>query len=135
MEQGELGYELITPSARIATATHGGRAKCLQRLLRLELPVPKTVAISFAGVHSIAAGNFGNLPEILNNFNNNDHVKLKLYNNFVSKVFVFGKSFHNALYFGNIPPFYTKSRNNYLYLHNPFYTMSFSFLFSKRPLN
>lgn len=68
----------------------------------------------------------------LDNFNNNDHVKLKLYNNFVSKVFVFGKSFDNALYFGNIPPFYTKSRNNYLYLHNPFYTMSFSFLFSKR---
>ena len=72
MGQGELDYELITPSARIATATHGGRAKCLQRLLRLELPVPKTVAISFAGVHSIAAGNFGDLPEILNNFNKND---------------------------------------------------------------
>ena len=72
MEQGELGYELITPSARIATATHGGRAKCLQRLLRLELPIPKTVAISFSGVHSIAAGNFDDLPEILSNFNNND---------------------------------------------------------------
>ena len=72
MGQGELDYELITPSARIATATHGGRAKCLQRLLRLELPVPKTVAISFSGVHSIAAGNFEDLPEILSNFNNND---------------------------------------------------------------
>ena len=72
MGQVELDYELITPSARIATATHGGRAKCLQRLLRLELPVPKTVAISFAGVHSIAAGNFGDLPEILTNFNKND---------------------------------------------------------------
>ena len=65
MGQVELDYELITPSARIATATHGGRAKCLQRLLRLELPVPKTVAISFAGVHSIAAGNFGGLPDCL----------------------------------------------------------------------
>ena len=72
MGQGELDYELITPSARIATATHGGRAKCLQRLLRLELPVPKTVAISFSGVHSIAAGNFEDLPEILSNFKNND---------------------------------------------------------------
>ena len=72
MGQGELDYELITPSARIATATHGGRAKCLQRLLRLELPVPKTVAISFSGVHSIAAGNFDDLTEILSNFNNND---------------------------------------------------------------
>ena len=72
MGQVELDYELITPSARIATATHGGRAKSLQRLLRLELPVPKTVAISFAGVHSIAAGNFGDLPEIINNFRKND---------------------------------------------------------------
>ena len=72
MGQGELDYELITPSARIATATHGGRAKCLQRLLRLELPVPKTVAISFSGVHSIAAGNFDDLTEILSNFNNTD---------------------------------------------------------------
>ena len=44
MGQGELDYELITPSARIATVTHGGRAKCLQRLPRLELPVPKKVA-------------------------------------------------------------------------------------------
>ena len=41
-------------------------------MLRLELPVPKTVAISFSGVHSIAAGNFEDLPEILSNFNNND---------------------------------------------------------------
>ena len=53
MGRGELDYELITPSARIATATHGGRAKCLQRLLRLELPVPKTVAISFSGAEDV----------------------------------------------------------------------------------
>ena len=67
----------------------------------------------------------------LDNFNNNDFVTLKLYKSFISKVFVFGKSHNNALYFGNIPPFFTKSRNNFLYLHNPFYTMSFSYLFSK----
>jgi len=72
MERIELDFELITPSARIATATHGGRAKCLQRLLRLELPVPKTVAISFSGVHSIAAGHFENITDILNNFGTDD---------------------------------------------------------------
>tara|TARA_B100001057_G_scaffold497906_1_gene603364 strand:- start:3284 stop:4288 length:1005 start_codon:yes stop_codon:yes gene_type:complete len=68
----------------------------------------------------------------LDNFSENDFVKLKLYKNFISKVFVFGKSYDKSLYFGNIPPFFTKSRNNFLYLHNPFYTMSFSFLFKKR---
>ena len=72
MERIELDFELITPSARIATATHGGRAKCLQRLLRLELPVPKTVAISFSGVHSIAAGHYENIKDILNNFGTDD---------------------------------------------------------------
>ena len=35
----------ITPSAVIKTATHGWRAKCLQRLVRLDLPVPKTVSL------------------------------------------------------------------------------------------
>jgi len=68
----------------------------------------------------------------LDNFNNNNFVKLKLYKNFISKVFVFGKSHNNALYFGNIPPFFTKSRNSFLYLHNPFYTMSFNYLLSRR---
>ena len=68
MERIELDFELITPSARLATATHGGRAKCLQRLLRLELPVPKTVAISFSAVHSIAAVHFENIIDILNTF-------------------------------------------------------------------
>lgn len=68
----------------------------------------------------------------LDHFNNNDFLYLKYYKNFVNKVFVFGKSYSNALYFGNIPPFFTKSKNNFLYLHNPFYTMPFSYLFLKR---
>ena len=72
MERFELDYELITPSAKIAATTHGGRAKCLQRLLRLDLPVPRTVAISFSGVHSIAAGHFEELLDLLANFNNDD---------------------------------------------------------------
>ncbi|MDG1738798.1 MAG: pyruvate, phosphate dikinase [Paracoccaceae bacterium] len=47
---------LVTPSANIATATHGGRAKCLQRLVRLDLPVPTTVALSFDYVSLVAMG-------------------------------------------------------------------------------
>ena len=50
------GFTRIRRVAPIATETHGGRAKCLQRLIRLDLPVPQTVAISFDAVHRIAAG-------------------------------------------------------------------------------
>jgi pyruvate,orthophosphate dikinase len=46
----------ITPTAPIAAATHGGRAKCLQRLIRLALPVPATVALSFDTVRALASG-------------------------------------------------------------------------------
>ena len=46
----------ITPSAKIAADTHGGRAKCLQRLIRLDLPVPETLALSFDTVRALAAG-------------------------------------------------------------------------------
>ena len=54
---GETGdFTLITPSAEISEQTHGGRAKCLQRLIRLDLPVPRTVALSFDAVHRIADG-------------------------------------------------------------------------------
>ncbi|MGR3492419.1 MAG: pyruvate, phosphate dikinase, partial [Shimia sp.] len=40
----------------MAAATHGGRAKCLQRLIRLELPIPATVALCFDTVRAIAEG-------------------------------------------------------------------------------
>jgi pyruvate, orthophosphate dikinase len=46
----------ITPSARIDTSRHGWRAKCLQRLIRMDLPVPRSHAISGDGVQAIAAG-------------------------------------------------------------------------------
>lgn len=46
----------ITPSAPISVVQHGGRAKCLQRLVRLDLPVPNTIALSFDTVRAIAAG-------------------------------------------------------------------------------
>ncbi|MEL6169755.1 MAG: putative PEP-binding protein [Pseudomonadota bacterium] len=58
----------ITPDAPIATSQHGGRAKCLQRLIRLGLPVPKTVALSFASVRGLAAGSLPDLRAILSIF-------------------------------------------------------------------
>lgn len=59
---------LVTETAPIATDTHGGRAKCLQRLVRLNLPVPKTVAISFDAVHNIAQGELPDIDAVLSQF-------------------------------------------------------------------
>lgn len=59
---------LITPDAPVATPTHGGRAKCLQRLVRLDLPVPRTVALSFDTVHGIAKGEMPDTAAILAQF-------------------------------------------------------------------
>ncbi len=56
MQQDPSLFTLITPDADMSAATHGGRAKCLQRLVRLDMPVPTTVALSFKGVRRIAAG-------------------------------------------------------------------------------
>ncbi|MDZ4135009.1 MAG: PEP-utilizing enzyme, partial [Paracoccaceae bacterium] len=49
----------------IATATHGWRAKCLQRLVRLGLPVPRTVALPAGMVRAIAAGHVVNCDGVL----------------------------------------------------------------------
>ena len=49
-------YTEITPSVAIETARHGWRANCLQRLIRLEMPVPRTVALPCDAVRMIAAG-------------------------------------------------------------------------------
>nr|WP_265500054.1 putative PEP-binding protein [Paracoccus beibuensis] len=46
----------ITPSGRIDRAHHGWRAKCLQRLVRMQLPVPRSFAISAETVRIIAQG-------------------------------------------------------------------------------
>ena len=56
---------LITPTAPMQADTHGGRAKCLQRLVRLDLPVPPTVALSFTSVHGIAQGRMPDLADII----------------------------------------------------------------------
>ena len=49
-------FIVLDPVAPVAVSTHGGRAKCLQRLIRLDMPVPRTVALSFSTVRAIAAG-------------------------------------------------------------------------------
>jgi len=59
------GFTEITPTADISAARHGGRAKCLQRLVRLEMPVPPTVALDFAAVHGISAGEMPDLAAML----------------------------------------------------------------------
>ena len=46
----------ITPSAGVERACHGWRAKCLQRLVRMRLPVPRSFAIPSETVQSIATG-------------------------------------------------------------------------------
>lgn len=46
----------ITPSAGVQTAIHGWRAKCLQRLVRMDLPVPRSFAVSSDAVRAIAGG-------------------------------------------------------------------------------
>ncbi|RZO41095.1 MAG: pyruvate, phosphate dikinase [Rhodobacteraceae bacterium] len=68
MQQEQSDIALVTPNAAISAPTHGGRAKCLQRLVRLELPVPKTVALPFDVVHGIAANQMPDMAQILDHF-------------------------------------------------------------------
>ncbi len=72
MQQNCSNIALVTQTARIAAPTHGGRAKCLQRLVRLDLPVPRTVALSFDMVHKIAANEVFRIANILDNFESDD---------------------------------------------------------------
>jgi pyruvate,orthophosphate dikinase len=58
----------ITSTAAITTADHGWKAKCLQRLVRLELPVPQSVALPTATVRAIATGNPVDAGSILAGF-------------------------------------------------------------------
>ncbi len=71
VQQIDTDITLVTPGAPIGADTHGGRAKCLQRLARLKLPVPPTVALSFRAVHAIAAGNMPNLRALLSMLDSN----------------------------------------------------------------
>ncbi|NHX28222.1 pyruvate, phosphate dikinase, partial [Escherichia coli] len=61
-------FTVISESSDITVTRHGGRAKCMQRLLRLGMPVPKTVALSFDVVHRLAAGHVPDVAGILAEF-------------------------------------------------------------------
>lgn len=66
----KLNFERITQTAAIQRAMHGHRAKCLQRLVRLGLPVPDTVAMSSAMVRSIASGHQPDMHALLDDYGN-----------------------------------------------------------------
>ncbi|MFN3210422.1 MAG: pyruvate, phosphate dikinase, partial [Roseovarius sp.] len=68
MQKGPEHITPVTPDAPITIATHGGRAKCLQRLVRLNLPVPRTVALSFAAVRCVADGEVPDMESLLDPF-------------------------------------------------------------------
>ena len=59
---------LITPTAQMSPLVHGGRAKCLQRLTRLDMPVPTTVALSFDAVRHLAKGQMPDMAQIMGPF-------------------------------------------------------------------
>jgi pyruvate,orthophosphate dikinase len=49
----------------MVASVHGGRAKCLQRLVRLDMPVPITVALSFDAVRGAAIGDLPDMDALL----------------------------------------------------------------------
>ncbi len=59
------GFSELTPTAAISPVRHGGRAKCLQRLIRLNMPVPLTLALDFATVHALSQGEMPDLDAML----------------------------------------------------------------------
>ncbi|MEM8631307.1 MAG: putative PEP-binding protein [Pseudomonadota bacterium] len=61
-------YTVITPTSPVDVRHHGNRAKCLQRLVRLDLPVPLTVALDFGTMAAIAAGQLPDLDDLLAEF-------------------------------------------------------------------
>ena len=63
-----INFERITQTAGISRRLHGTRAKCLQRLVRLGMPVPDTVALSIPLVRKIASGQRPDMGELLKNF-------------------------------------------------------------------
>ncbi|SDZ10610.1 pyruvate phosphate dikinase [Jannaschia faecimaris] len=62
------GFTPITPTADISAERHGSRAKCLQRLVRMDLSVPQTVAIPFNTVRAIAGGKMPDLNHLIGLF-------------------------------------------------------------------
>ncbi len=67
----------ITPTAAIRNDQHGNRAKCLQRLVRLDLPVPLSVALSFDAVRGLALGRQPNLGLLSKIFDADDLLSVR----------------------------------------------------------
>ena len=63
-----FNYELITSTSNIQADMYGARAKCLQRLIRLGLPVPQSVALSVPLINSIGLGKSIDLKKIVKCF-------------------------------------------------------------------
>ncbi len=63
-----INFERITQTAAISRRLHGHRAKCLQRLIRLDLPVPDTMALSVPLVRKIAGGERPDLSGLIAEF-------------------------------------------------------------------
>ncbi len=61
-------FVVIDETTPLTAESHGGRAKCLQRLLRLNLPVPLTVAVPFKTVRKLASGGVVDTAGILKHF-------------------------------------------------------------------
>ena len=61
-------FSEITPDAPITEESHGARAKCLQRLIQLGMPVPRTLALPFDAVRLIAAGQLPDTAAMLARF-------------------------------------------------------------------
>ena len=67
----------ILPDARMSSEVHGWHAKCLQRLVRLGLPVPKSVALPAFTVRAIAAGHGIDAAGVLSHFGDGPLVSVR----------------------------------------------------------
>ncbi|MFO7920629.1 MAG: putative PEP-binding protein [Nioella sp.] len=67
----------ITPTAPISNDQHGNRAKCLQRLVRLDLPVPLSVALSFDTVRRLAKGHVPDVARLADIFEAGDLLSVR----------------------------------------------------------
>lgn len=70
-------FTAITRTATITVDQHGGRAKCLQRLIRLNMPVPTTVALSFETVRKVGHGKMTDVGGILDFFGESPLVSVR----------------------------------------------------------
>ena len=70
-------FTLITPDAPISVHEHGWKTKCLQRLVRLGLPVPKAVAIPTETVSDIATGRMIDAAGIMREFGDDPLVSVR----------------------------------------------------------